>query len=698
MVMRLLRDMLTLGLMAALPFAAPAGADTRGAMALALAAADTRDWVTARDAARQSGPIAEALVGWQALRAGYGDFDAYLEFIRHHGDWPGLALLRERGEAKLPANLAPEDLRLWLGDALPQSLQAETAYLASLKGEAASRERARFWIETPLSGADERRFFDAYQAELTPLLAARAAAMLDRQEWAQAERLLPKLSETDQKLIAARIALQAGRGGVDDLILALPETQRADPGLTLDRFLWRVRAKQHEGARQLMLEISTSAEALRVPEAWAQMRVDYARLAMRGGDWALAEKLATPHFLQPDSSHYADLEWLAGFAALKQDAADRALAHFEHLETVVGSTISTARALYWQGRAEEARGDMTAAQALYRRAAERPGVYYGQLAAEKVHGLMPATYAVPGAAVDTLPEWRASGLSGNGVFQAGLWLLSTGRIDEAQRFFLHLSETADPEDTGRMARLMIEAGAPWHGLRLSKRAADKGVIYPAAHFPLTGLEQTRLGLPSELVLSIARQESEFNHTVSSHVGARGLMQLMPGTAEEMARKLGEPYQLSRLTRDPAYNARLGSAYLAGLRNRFGTSSALIASGYNAGPGRPARWIAEFGDLRQGFDPVEWVELIPFDETRNYVMRVTEAMPIYRARIKGKPVPILPTWELTGGGLMPPPIARLTLALSERPPERPFIGPRLPQGWSPDSIEAASAASPATITQ
>src|SRR5690606_37808371 len=146
---------------------------------------------------------------------------------------------------------------------------------------------------------------------------------------------------------------------------------------------------------------------------------------------------------------------------------------------------------------------------------------------------------------------------------------------------------------------------------------------PAAHFPLTGLEAADLKLPPELVLSIARQESEFNHTASSHVGAQGLMQLMPGTAEEMARKLGEPYRRDRLTADPAYNARLGAAYLGGLRDRFGASTALTASGYNAGPGRPVQWLAAFGDLRKNFDPVEWVELIPFDETRNYVMRVTE---------------------------------------------------------------------------
>ena len=654
-------------------------------MALALSAADARDWVTARDAARRSGPMAEALVGWQAMRAGHGQIGDYIDFVRAYGDWPGLALLRERGDAKLRPDLPPQDIRDWLGNRLPDTLAAENGYLATLDPQAAVAERARFWTTVPLTAPEETAFLAAHEDELAPLMTARAVAMLDRQEWAQAERLLPRLPEPDRPLLAARIALQAGRAGVDDLILALPEPARADPGLTMDRYLWRVRAKQHDGAQALMLEASTSAEALRDPAAWAQMRVDYARLAMRNGDWARAEALARPHFLPPDNRHYADLEWLAGFAALKQGAADRALAHFLHLETVVGSQISRSRAFYWQGRAHGALGDQAAADAAFVQAAAMPGTYYGQLAAERIGATMPADYAAPGP----LPDWRGAALGNSTVFQAGLWLLATGRADEAQRFFLHLSETADPQDTLRMARLMAEAGMPWHSLRLSKRAADKGVIHPGAHFPLTGLHDSDFGVPAELVLSIARQESEFNPAARSPVGARGLMQVMPGTAEEMARRIREPYDVARLTQDGAYNARLGAAYLAGLRDRFGASTALIASGYNAGPGRPARWLRDFGDLRRDMDPVEWVELIPFDETRNYVMRVTEAMPVYRARILGHPAPIVPTWDLTGGGLMPPPVARLTLALSARPAGKPFIGPRLPEGWQPTSIEASA---------
>ncbi|HRO15154.1 MAG TPA: lytic transglycosylase domain-containing protein, partial [Paracoccus sp. (in: a-proteobacteria)] len=323
----------------------------------------------------------------------------------------------------------------------------------------------------------------------------------------------------------------------------------------------------------------------------------------------------------------------------------------------------------------EAMGDATAAQAAYARAAQHQSAFYGQLAAERIGAPMDPALAVAGRGVETLPDWRGSALAENGVFQAGVWLIAAGQPGQGQRFFLHLAESAPPDDIARMARLMMELHRPWDALRLAKAAAARGGVYPAAHFPLTGLERGDLGLPPELVMSIARRESEFNHTVSSRAGARGLMQVMPGTAEQMARQLGLPYELARLTRDAAYNARLGAAYLTGLRDRFGGSVALVAAGYNAGPGRSARWLDDFGDLRRagpgGADPVDWVEMIPFDETRTYVMRVAESLPIYRARIAGRPVPIVPTWDLRGGGLMPvPKISPLVLALSQRPPPTP----------------------------
>lgn len=650
---------------------APADAEDAAAIARALAASGARDWQNARTHARMSGPMAESLIEWQRLRAGQGSWGDYLAFAREHRTWPGMALLYRRGDALLRSDLPPAEVIDWFGPRRPDTLNGALALIAALKTsapDAASTEIARFWREQPLEDAESDRFVAIYGADLVDLHDARLSNMLDQGEWQAAQSMLALASDGAQEIGRARIALQRRQAGVDDLILGLSAAQRGDAGLALDRFRWRIAAKMPELAQDLMLERSTSAEALRLPVEWAGKRADYARAALRAGDWALAERLAANHFLPEGDEDFIDLEWLAGFAALKQGAADRALSHFRRLQAGVSSPISLSRGDYWQGRALELAGDQDGALAAWRNGAARQTAYYGQLSAERLRQPMQADLALPGRASDSLPDWRGSQLRYDPVWQAGVWLLAAGDADQAARFFLHLAETAAPEDIGRMARLMLEVHKPWHALRLAKAAAAKGVIYPAAYFPLTGLETRPLGLPPELVMSIARRESEFNHTVSSHAGALGLMQVMPGTARDMARKLGEPYDQPRLTQDAAYNARLGAAYLDGLRERFGPSIALVSAGYNAGPGRSSRWLADFGDLRRSADPVDWVEMIPFDETRNYVMRVTESLPVYRARIMGKPAPIVPTYDLNGGGILPiPPQPPIRLARSLRPP-------------------------------
>ncbi|WP_240200178.1 MULTISPECIES: lytic transglycosylase domain-containing protein [Paracoccus] len=654
----------------AVTLALPAGAEDGGHLSRALQAAAARDWPAAAAEAEASGPIARDLILWQRLRAGQGSWAEYRDFAARNRDWPGMALFWKRGDAVLRADLPPAEVITWFGERRPDTLNGAMALIAALEVtdlQAAKIEIARFWTQQALTKPEADSFLAAHGAAVADLHDARLMRLLDLGEWQAAQVVLPMASASAQALGRARLALQSGQAGVDALILALPDDQRNDAGLALDRFRWRVWAKMPELARDLMLERSTSAEALRDPAAWAGKRADYARLALRQGDWALAEKLAAGHFLPAGSDAYSDLEWLAGYAALRGGAPDRALDHFRTLEKAVASPISLSRAHYWQGRALESKGDGTGAEAAYGRAAEYQSAWYGQLAAERLGLPMQPTLALAGRGEDSLPDWRGSSLRSNVVWQAGVWLMAAGQPDQAQRFFLHLAETAEPEDIGRMARMMLEIRQPWHALRLAKAAAAKGAVYPAAYFPLTGLEQTELGLPPELVMAIARRESEFNHTVSSHAGALGLMQVMPDTARSMARRIGEPFEQARLTRDAAYNARLGAAYLAGLRERFGPSVALVAAGYNAGPGRSARWLTEFGDLRGQVDPVDWVEMIPFDETRNYVMRVAEALPIYRARIKGQPVPLVPSWDLTGGGMKPAPAPPpIRLANSARP--------------------------------
>ncbi|MDO5657621.1 MAG: lytic transglycosylase domain-containing protein [Paracoccus sp. (in: a-proteobacteria)] len=642
--------------------AAPARAEDLAQLQTALTAATASNWTAANEAAARSGEVAQSLVDWHRLRAGQGAFADYVDFLAAHGDWPGLDVIYRRGEAQISAATPTAQVLAWFADHRPETGAGALALLAAMEaeGQDIAPELDRIWRTMPLSEADETALIARYGAQLAPLHQARVFDLLDHFHHEAAARGLERITPEAAALARARIALQSGASGVDAQILALPPEAQEDAGLAMDRFRWRLQARRHDLARELLEERSTSADALRRPEIWAPQRVDHARALIRDGEWARAETTAARHFLEPGGAVWADLEFLAGYAAFRASAPDRALAHFTALEAGVGSPISLSRALYWQGRAHEAMGDDTAARQAYEQAATHQSAFYGQVAAERIGAPMDPELTIPGRAEAALPQWRRSPLRENSVFQAGTFAFAAGYPALGQRFFLHLSETAEPDDIARMARLTMEMHHPYYALRLAKRAAGRGAIYPAAYFPLTGLESADLGLPPELVMSIARQESEFNPSVASHAGAQGLMQVMPGTAQDMAARLGLDYDLARLTQDAHYNARLGAAYLEGLRASFGPSSALVAAGYNAGPGRSRQWTERFGDIRTAVDPVDWVEMIPFDETRNYVMRVTEALPVYRARIAGAPVALTPSHDLSGGGEIPAPRSRQLL--------------------------------------
>ncbi|MFN6951891.1 MAG: lytic transglycosylase domain-containing protein [Albidovulum sp.] len=438
-------------------------------------------------------------------------------------------------------------------------------------------------------------------------------------------------------------APQTGTGSLA-LIAALPEKAVNSGGLAYDRFRWRIRKDLYDSAGALLLERSQSAEMLGDPAQWADWRRRLARKEMREGDAGRAYRMAARHHLQ-SGADYADLEWLAGYIALRKlgDAAT-ALGHFDRFLKAVNGPISLARAHYWRGRAFEALGREADAAAAYAEGARYPTAFYGLLSAEKVG--LPLSPAMAGG--ENYPDWRGMPFAESTVLLAARELMAAGDETLAARFLLHLAEGLSGYEIGALAGMAMQAKEPYVALSLAKAAADKGVIWPSAYFPVPALSGLDLPVRPELALSIARRESEFNASVVSHAGARGLMQVMPGTAKMMAQKIGVAYEPAKLTTDWTYNARLGAAYLDELVSEFGNSPLLVAAGYNAGPGRSRQWIAELGDPRaEGVDPVDWIEAIPFRETQTYVMRVAESLPIYRARLSGRAGPLRFTEELKG---------------------------------------------------
>lgn len=625
-----------------------ARADDPAGFRAALAAADRRDWPTALAEARKAGPLATAVIDWERLRDGNGAFGDYVDFLARHPDWPGLPLLRQKGEGAIAAETSADAVIGYFAALRPQtgmgSLALIAAHQARGQGQAAAEEAVRAWRTLSLSQAEHDLFLARHASILKDHHDGRTAMLLRQGRVSDARRMLPLNSTYTRAVAKARIALQASEPGVDSLIEALPEEAVNSGGLAYDRFRWRIRKDLYDSAGELLLERSVSADALGDPEQWADWRRRLARKEMREGDARRAYRMAAQHYLT-SGSDYADLEWLAGYIALRKlNDPKTALAHFDRFQKAVNGPISLSRAGYWRGRAYEALGMAGEAQTAYAEGARYPTAFYGLLSAENVG--LPLSPAMAGG--EAYPDWRSQPFAGSSVLLAARELMAAGDETLAARFLLHLGEGLSGYEIGALAGMAVEAKEPYVALSLAKAAAEKGVIWPSAYFPVPALSGLDLPVRPELALSIARRESEFNHRVISHAGARGLMQVMPGTAEMMAKKIGVRYEKAKLTTDWQYNARLGAAYLDQLVEEFGNSPLLVAVGYNAGPGRSRRWITELGDPRTGgVDPVDWIEAIPFRETQTYVMRVAESLPIYRARLSGQTGPLNFTDELRG---------------------------------------------------
>ncbi len=625
----------------------PATADTTEAMRTALQLAAGKDWNGAL-AVAPSG-VGRDVIDWQRLRAGDGRLGEYEDFLARRPDWPGLPLLREKGEEAVARSTDPARIIAWFEAGLPVTGRGAIAYVRALQAQGraaeAETEAMRAWSRLAFSPEQEAEMIGLAPEAVGFVHELRLDTLLWEGRTKEATRMLSRVPEDLQALARARIALQEQGKGVTGLIEAVPKKRAGDPGLAYDRFIWRMKKDLYDEATELILERSKSAESLGRPQAWAERRALLARWLMRQGRAKEAYRVAANHHLPTDSgaSAYADLEFLAGFIALRR-LNDPATAerHFQHLLAGVSTPISVARAHYWIGRAEEAAGRDGSAS--YRAAARHQTAFYGLLAAERLGLSLDASLLARPAT----PDWRSAGFARSSVLAAAELLRKAGDRSLARRFLLHLGESQDATGLAQMADMALAWGDPNMALLIAKQAAERGLILPHAYYPVPEFVPDELKISRALALSIARRESEFDPTARSSADARGLMQVLPGTAKHMAEKLGKTFDAGKLTSDPAYNVTMGSAYLAEMAAEFGPSIALIASGYNAGPGRPRRWITEFGDPRRpDVDVVDWVETIPFAETRTYVMRVAEGVVIYRAKLKGAAGPVRITSELKG---------------------------------------------------
>lgn len=630
----------------------PAFAERPRPLGWAIEAMRAGNWDSARQLAARDGQVAADVIEWHRLRAGRGTYEQVMAFLDRRPDWPGEDYLRRQSEDEV---IGQDDTAIlsFFAEHAPQTPRAILAHAAALiRADLPARAQENVvaaWRTLPMNATSQALFLAEHEELLKPHHKARLDAMLWAREHDAARQMFDLVDKADIALAETRIALQRLSGDVNAMISALPAPQSSDPGLQADRFEWRIRKGLVDDAKALLIEQSTSAEALGQPEAWANRRRALARGEMRSGDPARAYQMASQHFLT-DGSHYADLEWLSGYIALRfLKDPEAAYAHFLNHDNAVQSPISQGRAGYWQGRALEALGKTEEAAKAYAKGAEYQTSFYGLLAAER--GGLPFDRSLVGQPPET--DWRGSPLARAPLFEAGLLLQASGEISLAERFWGHLADQLVADDLALLGQAAIDADQPHLAVMIGKRAASRGLTIAAPYYPLHSLTEMDLPMAPEMTLAIARRESEFDPVVQSGAGARGLMQVMPATARDVARDLGVSalHTTDRLTADPDYNARLGAEYLRQMAERFDGNVVMVSAAYNAGPARPPRWMADYGDPRKGeIDIVDWIEMVPFRETQNYIMRVTESLPVYRARLGMEPLPMPFTEELVGSTL------------------------------------------------
>jgi soluble lytic murein transglycosylase len=596
-------------------------------------------------AARSGDQSAVKLVELLFLRDHGGDagYARIMAFLEAAPNWPLTDTLMKRAEQALYENSSESPAAIQhFGNGRPTTPSGLLA-LARANYAAGDAKKGKYWLseawKSPKVELDyERRIMSEFGNQLTAAdHKNRVWRLIYDQQGGAAVRNAKRLGGDMQNAAAVGQMLLRGDAGADRRYAALPASMRGELALKLVLARFYRRKEKYDTARSILMSAQGAPGIALDPEAWWEERRISARRSVGPNHvqhWPTAYEMARDHRLKPGDAAI-EAEFIAGWVALRYlKKPDLAMFHFGNLKKIAVARTDKARAAYWIGRSYSAMGDKGNAQSAYNSAAQHSTVYYGQLAREKL-GLGNEPEPINGGKASAAAMARVQ--RDEVVRAMQLYAAAGNNKNQLNIFLWSLANRFDTVDELNAAAAIVQnlAGTSW-SLRLAKAASHRGIDIDAWSYPVMGLPRwSQIGKPIErpLVFALSRQESEFDPQAGSSVGAQGLMQLMPATAKIVARQYRVPYVQSKLKGDPAYNVKLGAAHLADLVDNFNGSYILTLVGYNAGPRRSSEWVAEFGDPRGGqVDPIDWVECIPFEETRGYVQKVMQNMHVYRSRL------------------------------------------------------------------
>ncbi|WP_421931629.1 transglycosylase SLT domain-containing protein [Phenylobacterium sp.] len=623
------------------------------ALRSALESAKRADVTGARSAiAMINDPIAKKIATW-ALADSAADSLSFFEIDQARRDlagWPRSSRRQVAAEKLLETSgQSPQRIIDWFGGAEPVSAEGAIALASAYRATGRSKEAANlirhFWRDRLFEADPQRSMLARFGDVLTvDDHVRRADVILFGSQGPAARDMIPLLPADQAQLAQARMALRQNSPSANALVNALPASVSNSPGLAFERAAYMRRRGMDQVALGLVKSFPTDIPFTEMGERIWDERYQLVISSLRNGDSLGAYKAAADTGLT-QGTDATEAEFYAGWIALtrlkRPEDADR---HFAAIERIGSSPITRARALYWRGRAAQDRGQQDRAQGYYGAAAKYNTTFYGQLAGEKI-GYGKLTLGRD----PIITQADRNRFEGRETVRAARLLYEIGNKDLFKTFVLTLDDILPTaEEEALLVDLARGYGDIDTSMKVVRAAAQRGFILPERGYPIRSAPDVPGAPEPALVLGITRQESGFDPMIRSGAGARGMMQLMPGTASVVARRMGVSYSPGMLD-DPDYNMRLGSSYLGQMVGTFSGSYPMAIAAYNAGPGRPTQWSAFCGDPRgAATDPIDFIECIPFSETRNYVMRVMEGMQVYRARLNGGTAPITLSQDLKRG--------------------------------------------------
>ena len=587
--------------------------------------------------------LAIDLIDWLRLRSGDAVFTDYVNYIDTKSKWPGMPYLSKQAENSITLDEDPQLIINFFQNNFPLTGHGSTMLsLALLKlgdTEKAKKIAMISWLDQKFDEQNFELMVKNFGNVISINNHKRLKNLLWKKDLDSVYQLKGIMSADDFFIAEQRVKLQKYSNSKNN-IESFNKLNIKDPGVLFDYANYLHSKKEYKKVSKIITNLSKNPLKFGLPYKWTELRVYHARRELRLGNKIKAYKISSNHLINNNffvnnefkeaQKNYIELEWLSGFIALNfQNKPEVAIKHFSNISNLITNKYFLSKVLYWHARALEKLKRFSDAKENYQKASTYLSTFYGQLSAERINKKPVDLSNIEKRRYDC----EKLNILDNQIINLGKKLLDAERLVLGVRFFKHATETLS-EESRKCLLVYLEKVDNISGIIsiANKFNIKSDLIFKFAYPVISNLDSYQID-NLQLVYSIIRQESGFYSSAISRTGALGLMQVMPATAKQVANDLGIKYNKSRLSSDEIYNIRIGSYYFNQLLKKFKGSIVLSAAAYNAGPGTINRWLKNYGDPRKfGVDPLIWIEMIPYHETRNYVKRVLSNDLIYRHKI------------------------------------------------------------------